>query len=90
MRLKEGNLTIELTVEECYNLACDLFRTVRHSIETHWINYPNSYLENGKHRLKQIKQFFEFSGYGEHGKYQIEDLQKLLNKLVTEKENKEI
>jgi hypothetical protein len=56
--------TVEITfsAQECGQIYYDLIRSITDSIETHWINHPESFEKNESLRLNLIRHFAHING----------------------------
>jgi hypothetical protein len=74
---------LELSPEEAIDPYYDLKRSVAHTIETHWVNHPDSYEKNEARRLHMIAQLHRSVG---HDADPLKELRELLVKCVAKKQ----
>jgi hypothetical protein len=83
MKTSFPTTTIELSPEEAIDLYYALKRQIEHTIETHWVNYPDSYDKSEARRLHMLVQLHRSVG---HDSDPVKELREFLVKCVAKKQ----
>lgn len=64
MTPKTAEYTIEMTAEECYDMAYYIFRALTYSVEKHWVKHLNvDWKDRESASITRMKMFFELGLY---------------------------
>lgn len=63
MNISFPKTVIELSPEEAIDLYYDVKRGLQHTIDTHWVNHPDSYELNEHRRLHILTQLHRAVGH---------------------------
>jgi hypothetical protein len=58
MNIEAKDFEIRMSYSELWTLAFDVRNSLRHTLETHWINFQDSWQEHEKKRLAIIRTMF--------------------------------
>lgn len=85
MRIETEKIKVELDIEEANDIAFALKNSIENSIDNHWLNYPNVFLEREGKKIRLAEELFASIGLYHVAVNLKEDLINRLNNLVEKK-----
>lgn len=79
--IKEATITIDSS--EANSLYFDIKRSLEHSIETHWVRYPEVFDEQARTRFNMLRHLARVNG--KEVEHDIKSLRDMLARLTTKK-----
>lgn len=79
MEAKSGLYTIEITAQECYDIAFSIFKDLQASIEEHWVNHLEvDWKHEEAPKIFRMKKFFQLGLYPRFFDDKIQELDKFI------------
>jgi len=67
MNVKIPTAFLEITSDEAITLHYSIRAAIEHTIDTHWVMHPDSYLDGEWERIKIMRQLCRISGFEYEG-----------------------
>jgi NADH:ubiquinone oxidoreductase subunit C len=81
METKEASYVITISANECYEIACDLAKALRQSVECHWVNHLNvNWKEREESSISRLEKFYRLSLYPHMSAYLVDELDNIIVK----------
>lgn len=80
--MKTNNSTHEITIDsdEAYNIACDIMHSLESSVNSHWVNHPNTWKDQEKGRIERMRFFYRLAHCPRAADNAIKRFDKIINK----------
>jgi hypothetical protein len=76
--VKKADVTVDMDIEDIRILAYALYGAIKHSTETHWVNYPDSFSEREQKRMCLAKDLFGLIGHSIQWDQYEQDIKRIL------------
>lgn len=78
MEAKESNHVIKISDREAYDIAVWIYRSLKQSIQTHWVNYPLVWKDHEENTIKSLKFFYELANYPHLFTHSMNEFEKII------------
>ena len=79
MKTEKATYTIELTAQECYDIAYELSASLKNRVASHWTNHLTAdWKKSEEENINRIKMFFQLSLSPNFFQYEIDAMDKII------------